>query len=144
MLHAPDTATRMFTPARLLSPYTVALSGSLPKGAQVYAAGLEVGKKACMFTVCVSQHWWSDLLLAVMWAEGVRGVNVQSCRCSCTCRIQTYQLLLTLEQPSGPGSYVIQVSLSAWCGQHFGICYEYLWCQLVHKSYVTQPNSSLS
>lgn len=71
MLHAPDTA--MFTATRLLSWYTVALSGSLPKGAQVYDAGSGAGS---MFTVCVSQqHWWSDLLLAVMLAEG--GVNVQ-------------------------------------------------------------------
>lgn len=36
-----------------------------------------------------------------------------------------------------PGSYLIQVSISARCGQHFGICFEYLWRQLVPKSYVT-------
>lgn len=43
----------------------------------------------CMFTVCVSQqHRWSDLLLAVMVAEG--GERTVS-HCSCTCRIQTHQ-----------------------------------------------------
>lgn len=102
-----------------------------------------------MFTVCVSQqHWWSDLLLAVMLAGRVggrwEGVNVQSVVAPVTCRIQTHQLLLAPEQPSGPGSHLIQVSISARCGLHFGICREYLGCQLVHKSYVTQPNSSLS
>lgn len=50
----------------------------------------------------------------------------------------THQLLL------GQPVKLIQVAISARCGQHFGICSEYLGSQLVHKSYVTQQNSSLS
>lgn len=84
-----------------------------------------------MFTVCVSQqHWWSDLLLAVMLVKG--GGERAGSHCSCTCRFLTRQLLLVLA-----GSHLIQVSISAQRGQHFGISCEYLWCQLVHKSYVT-------
>lgn len=109
MLHAPDTA--MFTAARLLSWYTVALSGSLPKGAQVYDAGSCAGKKACMFTVCVSQqHWWSDLLLAVMLAKGGeraasrRSLNLQVFKHTSCCSHWSSQVA---------GSYLIQVSISA-------------------------------
>lgn len=97
MLHAPDTA--MFTAARLWCWYTVAPSGSLPKGVQVYDAGLAQDREACMFTVCVSQqHWWSDLLLAVMLCDGV---NVQRVVAPVPAGIQTHQLLLALELPSG-------------------------------------------
>lgn len=47
MLHAPDTA--MFTAARLLRWYTVALSGSLPTGVQVHDAGVvEQRQHACL------------------------------------------------------------------------------------------------
>lgn len=63
----PDTVPGMFTAARVLILYTVALTGSFPV-AQVYDAGLN---RERVFTVRVSQQlWWSELLLAVMVAAG--------------------------------------------------------------------------
>lgn len=80
------------------------------------------GKKACMITGWVSQqHRWPDLLLAVMVAEGGERAARQSLPLYLQDSNIPDQLFLALERPSDPGSNLIQVSISAWCGQHFGI-----------------------
>lgn len=93
---------------------------------------IDAERKHAMFTVCVSQqHWWSNLLLAVMLAEGGERAGSQ-----CFFYLQdsnTSAVAHTGAAAKWPGSYLIQVSISARCGQHFGICSEYLKCQLVHK-----------
>ena len=57
-----------------------------------------------MITVCVS-----DLLLAVMWSEGV---TVQGVVAPVPAGIKTHQLLLALSRQV-TGSYLIQVYISA-------------------------------
>lgn len=67
-----------------------------------------------MITLCVSQqHRWSDLILAVMVAEGGERAVRHSLLLYLHDSNIPDQLSLALGQPSDPGSNLIQVSISA-------------------------------
>lgn len=95
MLHAPDTETWDVYSSQTLELGTLCHSLGHNHQYEYRCLILSLCRKESVFTVCVSQqlqHCCSDLLLAVMLAQG--GKRAASHCSSVTCRIQTHQLLL--------------------------------------------------
>lgn len=79
--HAACMPQILFTAARLSSRYTVSLSGSLPKGVQVYDAGLAKDRKHACLRFPSSTGGQTSYWQWLRWG-GERAAS----RCSCTCR----------------------------------------------------------
>lgn len=124
----------------------MALSGSEPN--RITGVCLWKRERACLQCMFPSSSSSSSggqtSLLAVMLSEG--GERAAShCSCIPAAGTQTHQLLLSLGWPSDQQLPDPSFLLAHDVDSIFGICFEYLGCQLVHKKLCNfSPNSSIS